>query len=138
MSSKGMSFEKRVEDQPSTVSEKVSDAAGQVKDKVSDLGRTAADKIDENRDAAAGRIERAASALHEKADGLPGGKKVSSFAHATADKLSSTADYVREHDVNRMMADVVTVVKNNPGPSLLAAAVIGFLVGRAFTRNDRG
>jgi len=40
--------------------------------------------------------------------------------------------------VNRMMDDVVTVVKNNPGASLLAAAIIGFFVGRAFTSNDRG
>ena len=58
------------------------------------------------------------------------------MAHATAEKLSSTAGYVREHDVNTMMADVETLVKNNPGPSLLAAAVIGFLVGHAFRSND--
>jgi hypothetical protein len=35
-----------------------------------------------------------------------------------------------------MMADVETLVKNNPGRSLLAAGVIGFLVGRAFSSND--
>jgi ElaB/YqjD/DUF883 family membrane-anchored ribosome-binding protein len=136
MSTKAISLKKPIADEPSTVGEKVSEAAGQVKQKVSDLGRTAADKIDENRSAAAGGLEKAASALHEKADSLPGGEKVSGLAHGTAEKLSSTADYVREHDVNRMMADVETVVKNNPGRSLLAAAVIGFLVGRAFTSND--
>jgi hypothetical protein len=54
-----------------TGGEKMSDTAGQVKQKVSDPGRTAADKIDENRGAAAGGIEKAASALHEKADSLP-------------------------------------------------------------------
>ena len=107
-----------------------------MKDKVAELGRTAANKIDENRDAAASGLESAASALHEKADSLPGGEKVTSLAHATAQKLSTSADYVREHDVNRMMADVETLVKNNPAPSLLAAAVIGFLVGRAFSSND--
>ena len=136
MSTKAISLKKPIADQPSTVGEKVSDAAEQVTQKVSELGHTAADKIDVNRDAAAGGIEKAASALHEKADSLPGGEKVTSFAHATADKLSSTADYVREHDVKRMMADVETVVKNNPGRSLLVAAVIGYLVGRAFTSND--
>jgi ElaB/YqjD/DUF883 family membrane-anchored ribosome-binding protein len=120
----------------STVGEKLSDAAAQAKDKVSDLGRTAADKIDENRGAAASGLEKAASALHDKAGSLPGGEKVSSLAHAAAETLSSTAGYVREHDVNRMMADVETLVKNNPGPSLLAAAVIGFLAGRAFSSND--
>lgn len=119
-----------------SLGEKLSDTATQVKDKVSDLARTAAGKIDENRDATAGGLNKAAAALHENAESLPGGEKVANLAHATAEKLSSTADYVREHDVNRMMADVETLVKNNPGPSLLAAAVIGFLVGRAFSSND--
>jgi ElaB/YqjD/DUF883 family membrane-anchored ribosome-binding protein len=122
-------------DKSSTVGEKISDTAAQVKDRVSDLGRTAADKIDQNRDAAASGLERTASALHEKADRLPGGERVGGLAHDAADKLSSTADYVREHDVNKMMVDVETLVKNNPGPSLLAAAVIGFLAGRAL-RSD--
>ena len=130
------SFGDPTADAPSTVGEKLSDAATQVKDKVSDLGHTAADKIDENRGAAASGLEKAATALHENAESLPGGEKVSNLAHAAAEKLSSTAGYVREHDVNRMMADVETLVKNNPGPSLLAAAVIGFLVGRAFSSSN--
>jgi ElaB/YqjD/DUF883 family membrane-anchored ribosome-binding protein len=130
------SFGNPLASEHSTIGEKLSDTAAQVKDKVSDLGRTAADKIDENRGAAASGLEKAASALHDKAESLPGGEKVSSMAHAAAETLSSTAGYVREHDVNRMMADVETLVKNNPGPSLLAAAVIGFLAGRAFSNND--
>ncbi len=136
MQGKGSSFSNPAEGAASSVSDKLSDTATQVKEKVSDLGRTAADKIDDNRDSAATGLEKAASALHEKAETLPGGEKVTSLAHATAEKLSSTADYVREHDVNRMMLDVETLVKNNPGPSLLVAAVIGFLVARAFSSND--
>lgn len=116
--------------------EKITDVAMQVKDKVSDLGHTAADKIDENRGAAAGGLDKAASALHEKAESLPGGKKVTSLSHATADRLSVTADYVRNHDVNGMIADVRTLIKSNPGRSLLAAAFVGFFVGRAFSSND--
>jgi ElaB/YqjD/DUF883 family membrane-anchored ribosome-binding protein len=120
----------------STLGDKLSDTATQVKDKVSEIGRTTADKIDENRDAAAGGLDKAATALHEKAESIPGGEKVTNLAHATADKLTATSRYVREHDVNRMMGDVETLVKNNPGPSLIAAAVVGFLVGRAFSSND--
>lgn len=136
MPAKVTSFNEPAEGAASTVGDKLSDTAAQVKDKVADLGRTAADKIDENRDAAAMGLDKAASALHEKAESLPGGEKVTGLAHATADKLSSTAEYVREHDVNRMMADVETLVKNNPGPSLLVAAAVGFLIGRAFSNND--
>jgi hypothetical protein len=122
-------------DSPTTMGETVSNTATQMKDKVSELGRTAVGTIDENRAAAASGLEKAASTLHEHAASLPGGGNASSLAHSAADKLSSTAGYVREHDVKRMMGDVETLVKNNPGPSLLAAAVFGFLVGRAFS-ND--
>jgi ElaB/YqjD/DUF883 family membrane-anchored ribosome-binding protein len=118
-----------------SLGEKLSDTAGQVKDKVGVLGRNAADKVDENRDAAASGLDKAASALHDKAESLPGGGKVTSLARAAADRMTSTADYVREHDVDGMMKDVESLVKNNPGRSLLAAAVIGFLLGRTFSRD---
>jgi ElaB/YqjD/DUF883 family membrane-anchored ribosome-binding protein len=130
------SFGSQVANESSTSGNKLSEAVTQVKDKMSDVGRSAVDKIDENRGAAATGLDKAASAIHHQAENLPGGEKVSGLAHAAADKLSSTAGYVREHDVNRMMADVETLVKNSPGPALLAAAAIGFLVGRAFSSND--
>jgi ElaB/YqjD/DUF883 family membrane-anchored ribosome-binding protein len=136
MSTESTNYGNATSDVASKVTDKLSDAASQAKTKVSDLGRATADKIDQNRDAAAGGLESAASTLHDKADSLPGGERVTTLAHTAADKLTSTADYVRQHDVNSMMADVERLVKNNPGPSLLAAAVIGFLIGRTFTSND--
>jgi ElaB/YqjD/DUF883 family membrane-anchored ribosome-binding protein len=96
----------------------------------------AAEKIDGNRDAAASGLDSAASAIRRTAGSLPGGERVSDMAHATAGKLSNTADYVRQNDINRMMSDVETVVKNNPGPALMAAAFVGFLAGRVLSRAD--
>ena len=107
-----------------SITDRISDAASQAKDKVADFGRTAAEKIDQNRISAASGLESAASTLHQNAESLPGGEKVSQIAHTAADKLTSTADYVRRHDVNGMMEDVERMVKNNPGPSLFAAAVV--------------
>ena len=89
----------------------------------------------QHRGAAATGLDKAASALHDKAESLPGGEKVTSLAHAAADRMTSTADYVREHDVDGMMKDVESLVKNNPGRSLLAAAIVGFLLGRTFSRD---
>jgi ElaB/YqjD/DUF883 family membrane-anchored ribosome-binding protein len=83
-------------------------------------------------------LQKAATTLHENAESLPGGEKVSNLAHATAQKLGSTATYVRDNDYTRMMSDVKTVVKNNPGRSLLVGVVIGFLTGRMFTKTIRG
>lgn len=77
----------------------------------------------------------AAATIQDLADNLPGGNRVKEFAQAAADRLGTTADYVRSHDAKRMMADVETVVRNNPGPALLIAAAMGFLIGRAVVRN---
>jgi ElaB/YqjD/DUF883 family membrane-anchored ribosome-binding protein len=118
-----------------TVGDSLSARANQVTEKVSDVAKSAADTIDARRSTAADGLQTAASTLHDKADNLPGGETVKEFAHAAADRLTTTADYVRQHDVNRMMSDVETLVKNNPGPSLLAAAVFGFFVGRALSHD---
>jgi hypothetical protein len=119
-------------DASSDVGQTLSDVSLQVKTKAADLGRMAADKVDENRDAAATGLENAATTIHDKADSLPGGT-ANRVAHVTADKLSATADYIREHDVDSMMSDLYRLVKNNPGPALLGAAVLGFLVARSFS-----
>jgi ElaB/YqjD/DUF883 family membrane-anchored ribosome-binding protein len=113
-----------------SLGDSIADAGSQVKSKVADYGRAATQKIDETRSAAASGLDSTASALHE------GGERVTSLAHSTADKLSSTAEYVRSHDFKRMMADVEQLVKNNPGTSLIAAGVIGFLAGRAMRSSD--
>ena len=60
---------------------------------------------------------------YKKADSLPGGEKVSELAHAAADKLGATADYVRQHDVSGMAADLERIVRKNPGPALLTAVI---------------
>jgi ElaB/YqjD/DUF883 family membrane-anchored ribosome-binding protein len=125
-------FTENASDTAQSVKEKVTDAAATAKQKVSDAGRQATDKIDEKREPAADALASAASSLHEKAEDLPGGETVRSVAHSTAEKLESTAGYIREHDVKAMMSDVEDIVKRNPGPSLLIAAAIGFLIGRAF------
>jgi ElaB/YqjD/DUF883 family membrane-anchored ribosome-binding protein len=121
-----------ISDTAQNVKEKVTDAARKTKEKASDLGRQASEQVDAKRGPAAEGLESAASALHEKAETLPGGDTVRSVAHSTADKLESTAGYIRQHDVKAMMSDVEELVRRNPGPSLLIAATIGFFIGRAF------
>lgn len=123
-------------DTAQTMKDKVTEAAATAKQKVSEAGRQATDRIDEKRGPAADAIESAASTIHEKAESLPGGETVRSVAHSAADKLESTAGYIREHDVRAMFSDVEDIVKRNPGPSLLIAVAVGFLIGRAFRGED--
>ena len=102
---------------------------------MTDAAGDAAAALDEKRSTAADGLDTAASALHDRADDLPGGEPVRNFARATADRLSTGADYVRSHDAKRMMADVESFVKSNPGPALAIAAAFGFLLGRMLSRD---
>jgi ElaB/YqjD/DUF883 family membrane-anchored ribosome-binding protein len=122
----------KMSDTAQSVKETMTDAANTARQKVAETGRQTTGRIDEQRGPAADALQSAASTLHEKAEDLPGGQSVKSAAHSAADKLESTAGYIREHDIRAMLSDVEDVVKRNPGPSLLIAAGIGFLIGRAF------
>lgn len=108
----GRSYEEGTAAKPSTMKEKVGEKAADAREKVSELGRKAVGSLDAQRE------------------------KVATAVHATADKIQATADYVREHDVKAMMADVGELVKRYPGQSLAAAAVVGFLVARVFRSHD--
>src|SRR5262245_65833941 len=121
--------------QAGTFGQEITDRARDARDAIYDTGNAAARTVDEGRTMAAERLDDAAYAIDEQADDLPGGRRVKEFARTAADRLSSTADYVRSHDAASMMADVETTVRNNPGPALLVAAAVGFMVGRAFARS---
>ena len=122
----------KITDAAENVKERISDAAATAQERASEAGRQAAEQADAKRGPAADALERAAATVHDKAERLPGGDTARSIAHSTAEKLDSTADYIREHDVKGMLVDVEEVIRRNPGPSLLTAASIGFLIGRAF------
>ena len=135
MASRNTSVNNPTADKAASFGNELADRATEAKDSLSDMARTATKKADEGRSMAAQQLENAASAVQERLGDLPGGQRVKELASAAADRLSTTADYMRSHDAKRMMADVESVVKNNPGPALLFAAAFGFVLGRALTRD---
>jgi ElaB/YqjD/DUF883 family membrane-anchored ribosome-binding protein len=110
--------------------ETAKETAVEASEKVSDLGRKTVEQIDATRAPIASTLDRTASSLHETGD------TAARAAHTTANKLQSTADYVRQHDVQDMMSDVQELAKRYPGQCLLAAAGLGFLLGRLFRNSD--
>lgn len=84
---------------------------------------------------AAHGLENAGANLHATAQTLPGGARVTRAAHAAADTLTHTAEYIRKHDAAKMMADAKRVVKDNPAFAMLGAALIGFALGRFWSRD---
>lgn len=100
-----------------------------LKSKVQGVGAKAAQRADRARVGAAAGLDTVASTLHQRGD------RVASAAHSAADAVSSGAEYLRAHDVQTMMRDLMEVIRRNPGPSLLGAAALGFILGRALSRD---
>ena len=119
MASRNTPVGNRLADKTASFGNELADRAAEAKDSMSDMAAAATKKVDE---------------VQERLGEFPGGQRVKELASAAADRVSTTADYVRTHDAKRMMADVETVVKNNPGPALLVAAAFGFVLGRSLTR----
>src|SRR5690348_13046958 len=93
----------KLSDTAQDVKERMADAASTARQKISEVGQTATNKMDEKRGPAADALESAASTIHDRAEDLPGGETVKSVAHSAAEKLESTAGYIREHDVRAML-----------------------------------
>lgn len=119
------------------LSESTYRAGEQVKGKISEIASATAEMVNQNRGNAAAGLEVAAETLHQQADRLPGGERVTEIAHSAADRLSDTAEYVRDNDLYTMVEDVEHLVKKNPGPALAFALGLGFLVGRAINGTAR-
>ena len=110
------------------------DAGTEVKDKVADLGRKAGEKLDQGRVRAADTVDSTAATLRDRADQLA--STTSNAVHNVTDKLQSAADYIRDNDARAMMEDVADFMRRYPVQSLAAAAVVGFLAGRALKNTD--
>ena len=102
---------------------------GSLRSKAQDVGARAAQRADQARVGAAAGLESVASTLHDK------GERVASAAHSAADTVSYGAEYLRDNDVQTMLNDLMEVIRRNPGPSLIGAAALGFLLGRALSRD---
>ena len=114
----------------------IADAASRVKEKASELGQSAREALHESRVSTADALSGASKGLHSGADavgraGHSATDAVHSFGHDAADTVGATAQYVRTHGAKDIMSDVESMVKKNPAVTLLAAATVGFLVGRS-------
>jgi ElaB/YqjD/DUF883 family membrane-anchored ribosome-binding protein len=112
-----------------TIKDQASQTAADVRDKVADLGRKAEEKIDQGRVHAADTVDSTAAMLRDRADQFA--STTSHAVHNVTDKLQSAADYIRDNDARAMMDDVADFMRRHPAQSLAAAAVVGFLAGRA-------
>jgi len=116
-----------------TLKHKFSEATSHVRHTAADFGRSAKENLDRNLRSAADALENTASAIRQR---LPQGEgTVAGIASTTANKLDSTARYMREHDSSDLYHDVENWARRSPGAAIGTAAVLGFLLGMTLRRD---
>jgi ElaB/YqjD/DUF883 family membrane-anchored ribosome-binding protein len=102
-----------------------------VADQAREQAEHAREVASEQRDRAAHGMERAADTIREHSDQIPGGQRTTDMANRAADQVEGVATYLQDADMSAIMQDVERVVRDHPRESLIAAAAVGFLVGRS-------
>jgi hypothetical protein len=87
------------------------------------------DAMETSRERIAEGLRASADAVCNAATSLPLSEKMGRFLGKTAGRLNRSAAYVGEHNTGEMLEDARSVVRRNPGPSLLVAAAIGAAIG---------
>jgi hypothetical protein len=151
-SSPNVSDARTPSDSSSGLSDRARDIAGNAREKLADVGSTVRDRAGTMKDSLADVIESGAdrlrnrtaspgsggAALAGQAGGssvaISGDGRVAQVSDKVAGGMQSTANWLRETDLDSLKATVETQVKEHPGRTLLIAVGVGYLLGKAFRR----
>lgn len=118
-----------------TLADKAKSGLGTAKEKASDLKATLADKLEAGANKL--RQQQGGYATATAGDGsasLGTNDKMSQVNDRLATGLQGTADFIRNADIDSMKQGIEKQVKENPGRTLLIAAGLGYLLGKAFRK----
>jgi ElaB/YqjD/DUF883 family membrane-anchored ribosome-binding protein len=121
-------------------------ALGSANEKLADVGSGLREKAGSAKDRLAGALETGAERLRERTQGratvagvsgdgtatVAGDGRVAQVSDRVAGGMQATADWLREADIDSMKSGIERQVKEHPGRTLLIAAGLGYLIGRAF------
>jgi ElaB/YqjD/DUF883 family membrane-anchored ribosome-binding protein len=126
-------------------------AVGTAGEKLADVGSTVRDKAGIAKDKVANALESGAARLRERAHGgaalagavadgstaIQGDGRVAQVSDRVAGGMQATADWIREADIDGIKSGIEQQVKDHPGRTLLIAAGLGYLIGRAFRNGNQ-
>lgn len=129
--------------------DKAKDIAGNAQDKLADVGSTVRDKAAGAKDSLADMLESGADRLRQRAGSgqlagaagtgsvdVDGNSRVSQLSGKLASGMDATAGWLRDADLDQLRSSVERQVREHPGRTLLIAAGLGYLIGKAFRSND--
>jgi len=126
------------------------DIAGSAQDKLADVGSTVRDRAGNLKNSLADALDSGANRLRQRGTGtqsdLAGASTTGSVAiendgrmaqvnNKVESGMESTADWLRDADIDGLRTGLERQVKEHPGRTLLIAAGLGYLIGKAFRNN---
>lgn len=118
--------------------ETASEKLGEAHRKAHDMKLSLADKLDAQAERLRGRGTSGASGYATTDESMSALSTNESARNRVGDKVAggmhSTADWLRNNDMDSMKRNVEEQVRTNPGRSLLVAAVAGYLIGKVIRR----
>jgi len=130
----------------SSLGERAKNVAGTAQDRLSDVGSTVRERAGQAKNSLADALEAGADRLRSRGgQQLAGATSYGEGSVATeggrteisqrvAGGLQSSADWLRETDLDGLRQGVERQVRENPGRTLLIAVGLGYLLGKAFRR----
>jgi ElaB/YqjD/DUF883 family membrane-anchored ribosome-binding protein len=137
--------------QTQPLKDRAKSAIGSAGDRLADVGSTVRDRAGSAKNKLADALESGAERLRERtqssgatlagatADGstaIQSDGRVAQVSDRVAGGMEKSAEWLREADIDGLKTGIENQVKEHPGRTLLIAAGIGYLLGRAFRGNQ--
>jgi hypothetical protein len=116
------------------VASTVRDRAGQAKNSLADALETGAEKLRARASGTQGESGQLAGATGSSSVAIESDGRVAGAANRVAGGMDATADWLRQADLDGLRASVEQQVKEHPGRTLLIAAGLGYLLGKALRK----
>jgi hypothetical protein len=116
---------------------KVSKAKEKIGERASELKSTLADRLEQGAEKLRQRAHSGgqyAGATAEGSVGVSENDKMTQVADKVAGGMQSTANWVRNADLETVKGDIERQVKDHPARTLLVAVGLGYVLGKAFRR----
>ena len=125
-----------IRDKASQAKDAAADKLGKAKEKAGDLKASLADKLEAGAEKLRSRNQSGsyAGATGSGSASIATDDKMAEVSNRVAGGLQASADWIREADIDSMKSGIESQVKEHPGRTLLIAAGIGYLLGKAFRR----
>jgi len=114
----------------------VRERAGNAKEKLADALESGAGRLRERTQSSAAEAGTLAGATADGSTAIQSDGRIAHVSDRVAGGMEKSAEWLREADIDGIKSGIENQVKEHPGRTLLIAAGLGYLLGRAFRNNQ--